>query len=103
LVDDGLAQQAHLQLARRREKVLELLEPEAGIGEVAEEHALVAQKRVGLNRLGRGEQKVRQLGRRERLAFREMNPAAVALDQRLFLRDVRGLVEQQIRILWAFD
>ena len=69
------------------------------LGDVAEENALVAEQGILLRRFGRRQQEVRELGRRVGFARGEVDPPAVTLDQRLLVRDVRGLVEQEVRIL----
>ena len=99
LVDDRLAEQADAQPRRARQERLDLLERVVELGDVAEENALVAEQGILLRRFGRRQQKVRELGRRVGFARGEVDAPAVALDQRLLVRDVRGLVEQQIRIL----
>ena len=101
-VDDGLADDADAQPGRARQEALQLIERETELRQIAEQHPVVGQQRVRLRGFRRGEQEVRQLGRRERLAVREVNPPAVLFDERFFSKDVGGLVEHQVGVLGPF-
>jgi len=100
-VDDRFADHADAQPRRPGQEPLQLLEREPERRQIAEEHAVVRQQRIDLGRFGRGQQEVRELGGRERRAVREVEAAAVPLDQRLLAEDVRRLVEHEIGVLGA--